>query len=214
MRTTVLVVSICVLCLVGSASLVLGSIGCGGGGSPPSGGGDCTVVVEQSALGGTNTVIFGIVSPPNDIGQTVTFGAAGRLTRFDVLGFGYLTGPGPLVLEVRNVIAPGLPAEGPAALLGSVSIDVALLPTTPSTVSFDLASFAIDVYDGRQIAFVLRSNGAEMSVDVSAADNYAGGEGVQFQTSPPMWSTLDGADLGFQAYVCVDEIRTTSVGRP
>mgnify|MGYP000234679856 CR=1 FL=1 len=49
-------------------------------------------------------------------------------------------------------------------------------------------SLGINVTAGQQLAFVLRSNGTEMTVGVSASDNYAGGDGVRDLPDGAIWA--------------------------
>jgi hypothetical protein len=161
----------------------------------------CTPAVDQVGPGGTFGRVFGCQGCYRDVGQTVTVGLGGTLERFDVLSIELQAGADPLVLEVRGV-AGGLPDESPAALLGTTSVPAAALPTSLGTVSFDLSGLAIPVSVGQSVAFVLRASGNEMGIQTSGADNYAGGQGVQFDLMTQSWSTILDRDLGFEVRVC------------
>jgi hypothetical protein len=172
-----------------------------------------TPVLDQSfdavavgSIGGIN------VESDEQLAQTFTVGVSGRLVDVEVQARVSTVSPpsGDLHLDIRPTVG-GVPVEGDALILASVTIPAAdvppFVPFTGVFVSVDLRPFSLNVTSGEVLAIVLRQFGTGSYVWLAQVEpfgeTYANGAGYGYSRRfEPTWGRLlPETDFGFRTYV-------------
>jgi MYXO-CTERM domain-containing protein len=160
-------------------------------------------VVDQSYLPAVtdSTAEIGSLVVPVDFAQTFTVGVPGTLTSVEVQiarGTGVTSS---LIADVRTTTA-GSPGTD-AAILASITMPAASVPTSFSLFAFDFTAFNLGVNTGDVLAFVLRSADTVDTYDWNAtrANGYSGG-GAFVRLNNGSWGTNQAfGDMLFQTWV-------------